>query len=81
MPPPQCQIYSWVLHYSSVAGLPSLQYWALAGHVQLLRFNEKKKDIWEKVGSLQSNNKIKDLPQPDSDKNFCSEEIHASVNG
>lgn len=44
-------------------------------------FLMKKKDILGKVGSLQSSNKIKDLPQSDSDKNIYSEEIYASVNG
>lgn len=41
---------------------------ALASHVPLLLFNEKNV-IWEKVGSFQSNNKIKNLPKLDFDRN------------
>lgn len=48
----------------------SLQCMALTGRVWLLLFNEKKKGIWEKVGSFQSNNKIKNLPHPDSERKF-----------
>lgn len=38
----------------------------------VITFNEKKKKkgIWEKIGSFESNNKIKNLPHPDPERKF-----------